>query len=338
METLHKIIGIGHFLFDQLPSNTATVEPKPRKLNAYQRDGQPLVARIEAADDLRGSVEKLIGSLGGLQPLIKSGDRVLVKPNFNSADPFPASTNLEFLEIVLQMLLEAGAKVTIGESAGGVSRPTRNVLRKLGVYELASKLGVELIVFEDRLQDWVEVNIRGEYLKSVILPRSAYEADKLVYLPCLKTHSLARYTGALKLAFGFVHPGQRRSFHISHLRQKLAEVNLCWQPDLVIMDGRKAFVSGGPESGQLAEPGILLASGDQVALDIEAVNTLRHFGARLPEPRELAQIAEALKHGLGKDDYMAVGPRVARAPDRTGPSPANEDEPQAVDCDFDVSS
>ncbi|MFX0173494.1 MAG: hypothetical protein ACFE9L_16500, partial [Candidatus Hodarchaeota archaeon] len=34
--------------------------------------------------------------LGGLDKFISKGDRVLLKPNFNTGDPFPASTDPEF--------------------------------------------------------------------------------------------------------------------------------------------------------------------------------------------------------------------------------------------------
>ena len=134
------------------------------------------------------------------------------------------------------------------------------------------------------------------------MPRSAYEADRMVYLPCMKTHNLAAFSGAIKLAFGFVAPGQRRSFHLGHLQEKLAEVSLCWQPDLIIMDGRKAFVSGGPNKGQLVDPGLVLACGDLVAIDVEAINVILDYQAsnKIPSnPWELPQIATTLKHGLG---------------------------------------
>jgi uncharacterized protein (DUF362 family) len=181
---------------------------------------------------------------------------VLVKPNFNSPDPFPASTDLEFLRVVTEMLLEAGAKVTIGDGAGGVWRPTSNVFNKVGLYDLGKKLGADIAIFEGSMSgDWVNIKIDGDYLKTVAMPRVAYEADKLVYLPCMKTHRLATLSGAIKLAFGFVHPGERLSFHIGgNLQQKAAEVNLCWQPHLIVMDGRKSFVSGGPDKGKLAAP------------------------------------------------------------------------------------
>jgi uncharacterized protein (DUF362 family) len=124
----------------------------------------------------------------------------------------------------------------------------------------------------------------------------------MVYLPCMKIHDLGAFSGAIKLAFGFVAPRQRRSFHLSHLQEKLAQVSLCWQPDLIVMDGRKAFVSDGRAKGQLVEPGLVLPSGDLIAIDVEAIKVLLDYWAsnKLPaNPWELPQIATALKHALG---------------------------------------
>jgi len=266
---------------------------------------------VAAGEDIRVSVDKVVSLLGELGQAIGRGDNVLVKPNFNSPDPYPASTDLTFLHAVVERLLEEGAKVTIGESSGGIWRPTRNVFRKLGVFDLARHLNVELIAFEDKTDDWLRIKIDGDYLRVATMPRSAYIADKIVYLPCMKTHNLARFSGALKLAVGFMHPGERRALHARHLEEKIAEISLCWQPSLVIMDCRKAFVSGGPAEGQLVEPGLLLASGDLVAIDIEAMRILLTYEAenRLePDPLQSLQIVTALKHGLGVSDgsYVVV--------------------------------
>ena len=306
-----KLVGVYHFLTDRVPDGTSLVNPKPRSVNPWCSDSQALVAKERAGSDLRTSVDRVITLLGGLGQAIGRGDKVLVKPNFNSPDPFPGSTDLAFLRAVIECLLEEGAKVTIGESSGGIWRPTRNVFHKLGVFDLAKHLNVDLIAFEDRSDDWLRVKIDGDYLRVVTMPRSAYEADKIVYLPCMKTHSLARFSGALKLAVGFMHPGERRALHARHLEQKIAEISLCWQPNLVIMDGRKGFVSGGPDKGQLVEPGLLLASGDLVAIDIEAMRILLTYEAKnrlVPDPLQSPQIVTALKHGLGSSggSYIVV--------------------------------
>ncbi len=310
---IDSIIGAIHFMSDRTPKDIPLVNPKPRHINPWVRDDKALVSKVVAGGDLKASIEKSLTLLGGLGQSIHRGDRVFVKPNFNSPDPLPAATDPAFLRAVVQLLIEAGAKVSLGESSGGLWRPTRKVFRKLGSLELAHDLGVELIAFEDHPKDWVRVNIDGDYIKTMFMPRSAYEADKIVYLPCMKTHSLGGFSGALKLTVGFVHPGQRRSLHTGNLGQKVAEISLCWQPDLIIMDGRKAFVSGGPNKGKLAEPApnLIFASGDMVATDVEGMKVILSYKAnnKLPaNPWESPQIATALKHKLGVGDggYVVV--------------------------------
>ena len=68
------------------------------------------------------------------------------------------------------------------------------------------------------------------------------------------------------------------------------------------MDGRKAFVSGGPDRGDLVRPGIIMASGDMVAIDVEGLKVLLSYRARnrLPDnPWDAPQVVTALKHHLG---------------------------------------
>jgi uncharacterized protein (DUF362 family) len=299
-----RAIGTYHFLFDRVPPDIPEVPPKPRKQNPWSKDGKPVVSKISTGGDIRQSVGQALAALGPLELAVSRGDKVLLKPNFNSDDPPPASTDLYFLKVIIEILLESGAKVTIGECSGGIWRPTANVFRRLHLYEFARDLGVEIIAFEEKPEEWVRIAINGDYLHSVAMPRRAYEADRLIYLPCLKTHNLARYSGALKLAFGFVNPGERRAFHIRYREEKLAEISLCWQPDLIVMDGRKAFVTGGPQSGQVVEPKIILASGDLVAIDVEAVKVLLSYKARnklMSDPWQMPQIKAALKHKLGAD-------------------------------------
>jgi uncharacterized protein (DUF362 family) len=310
-DSIDKLIGVYHFLTDRAPRDIPLVDPRPRPANPWLRNGQALVAKVKTSGDSRADIERAIALLGSLEQIIDRGDRVLLKPNFNSQDPYPGSTDLVFLRTVVELLLEAGAKVTIGESSGGIWKPTRKVFRKVGVFELARDLGVELIAFDDKPDDWARVKINGDYLSSVSIPRSAYEADKLVYLPLMKTHIRGRFSGALKLAVGFMHPGELRALHARHLEQKIAEISLCWQPNLIIMDGRKTFVSGGPDKGQLEKPEIVLASGDLVAIDVEAIKVLLVYKANnklVADPWQLPQVMTALRHGLGtgKNRYIVV--------------------------------
>jgi len=293
--------GLYHLFTDRKPGELESRPPKPRRTAVWLKDGRPLVSKVPASEDVKPAVEECLDLLGGLDKAISRGDRVLVKPNFNSPDPFPGSTDLGFLRAVLELLKDAGAEIVVGESSGGRWRPTANTVAKLGVPELLRRMGIEFVCFDVGEAEYIEVPIEGDFLERATVPRVMYEADRLVYLPCIKTHKYARFTMSLKLSVGFLHPGERRALHMGNLEEKAAEINLVWQPDLIIMDGRKAFVSGGPEKGELVEPGIIMASGDMVAIDLEALKVLQSYPAdnRLGgDPYQLPQIATALKHGL----------------------------------------
>jgi uncharacterized protein (DUF362 family) len=86
-------------------------------------------------------------------------------------------------------------------------------------------------------------------------------------------------------------------------RKMIAEINAHYRCDLVLMDGTRAFFGGGPEKGELAEPGIMLASVDRVAIDAAGVAVLRACGAtgHVAKGRvfEQEQIARAAELGVG---------------------------------------
>ncbi|MCL4534164.1 MAG: DUF362 domain-containing protein [Bacteroidetes bacterium] len=288
------------------------VQPKERTTNIWKANGKTIVSIAPAQAELKASVRRSIDLLGGLSRLVKLGDDVFLKPNFNSTDPFPASTDMPFLRAVVELLREAGARhITVGDCCGRVYWPSRQQMERMGAFQLAKDLDFELLVFEES-DDYVKVDVGGEYLKEMHVPRAAYEADKMVYLPCLKTHRSARFTTSLKVALGFSAPGDRTMLHAGNLEEKVAEISLIFQPDLIVMDARKAFVTDGPASGTVVEPGVVLTSGDLVALDVEALRILKSYPAsnRLDmDVWEFPQIAQAVKHGLGarsEADYVVM--------------------------------
>lgn len=259
------------------------------------------VSQITVKKNLRQAILKAVEALGGFTKFIKTGDVVFLKPNFNTADPFPASTDIEFLKEVVGLVYEAGAKlVMIGESST-MSINSRKVMENLRVFDLQDmKQPPRIYVFEEG--GWIKKNIpHGKYLKSVSIPKVIKRPDKLIFLPCLKTHSYAQFTGALKLSVGFMKPSQRVSLHLRHLQEKIAELNTVICPDLIIMDARKCFINRGPAEGTLAEPNLILASADRVAIDIEGIKIIQSYkGNSLAgtDPQELPQIKQAMEIGI----------------------------------------
>jgi len=257
--------------------------------------------------DIKSSVEELVLELGGFEKFVKSGETVLIKPNYNTADEPPASTALDFLQGVVELCFEAGAgRVIVGESSTistyNHSIFTRKTLCEACVYDLEkTPKPPEILIFDDN--EWITKNIPGaKHIKKVSVPRVMDEVDKIILLPCCKTHHIAQYTGALKLIVGFMRPKERIKLHIGNkVPEKVAEMNTTYKPDLIIMDARKCFISGGPAKGETREPGLILASEGRVAIDIEEVKIIQSFeGNSLDgmKPEELRQIKYASELGI----------------------------------------
>jgi len=247
--------------------------------NVFINDGKVLVSKVLASPDVKKSVKRAVDLIGGFKKVISAGDKVIVKPNFNSDDPFPASSDPEFVKAVVSLLYDSGASsVVIVESSGMPWLPTKNVLRKMGMLKAAKECGAEVRVLDDR--KWVDIEIEGKRWKKISIAQDALEKDaKFVWLPCMKTHRYARFSLSLKLSVGLLDFRLRGDLHAAHLEEKIAELNLAVHPNLIIMDGRKCFTTGGPDVGHVEEPNIILASGDRIAIDVEALKILKSYNA-----------------------------------------------------------
>ena len=278
-------------------------------VSPFVRGGKLLVSKIEATGNLKDDVLKAVDVIGGFRKIISAGDKVLVKPNYNSSDKPPASTDPAFLKAVIELLFDHGAgKVVVGESSWQMLK-TRKALDETGTLDLVRETGADLAFFDEGR--YVEVSVGGEYLKNVNISEEALNFDKLVYCCCMKTHFRADFSLSLKLAFGFTKKTDRIGFHLRHLKEKLVDLNLVVNPNLIIMDGRKCFVSGGPFNGEVREPNLILASGDRVAMDIESIKVIAGFeGSKLAvDPWSYTQIKRAVALGLGvkgEDEYLVL--------------------------------
>jgi uncharacterized protein (DUF362 family) len=284
--------------------------PKPRTQNVYLKNGKSLVAKVPHlnGDYLPASVHQALELLGGLEKSIRRGDHVMLKPNFNCAFRFPLSTDLGMLATVIEVLQDAGAQVTVGEMSGRAAWPTEKVIQDLGVLPVLKRYGVPFINFQ--FDEWIALDLPGQYWQTLHVPRSIYQAEKRVYLATMRCHSSARFTASLKLSMGFVSPEDREIVHSDKaMTEKLvAENNLGWQPDLVLVDGRRSTVAWHGR-GAYVYPNVIMASGDMVAIDTEAARILKTYPERnrMNTPLgSLAQLTVAQSHGLGSMDYTVL--------------------------------
>lgn len=267
----------------------------------YTRDGKFLVSRSPVTTDLKAAVRTAVDLIGGFDKVITQDDIVTIKPNLNTADPYPASSDPLFIKALGELLLAAGAgKLRIIESST-MRLSAREVSETVGLTAVANELDAELIFLEEH--DWVKVDIpRGKYLKKVSIGKSLLDLGKLVVAPNLKTHFLARYTGSLKIFVGWMRHRERVRLHMKNLEAKVVDLASYFSPDLIVMDARTCFITGGPASGQCSTPNLILASGDMVSIDVEGVRTIQCCNAKNKldmDVWEIPQIRRAVEIGIG---------------------------------------
>jgi len=281
-----------------------TVALRHRRPNPYHKEGKALVSFVVTSNDVKSDIRKAVALLGGLDKSIKPQDRILLKPNFNSDDPPPGSTALDFLVAVIDLLREQGCtKISVGESVGRPWVPTEKVFKNAGLLSRMAEMKIPLLDFDK--SQFLNVPISGEYLDLIAYPKDLESFDKIIYLPTMKTHYLAGFSMSLKLTVGMTHLADRTLLHGDNsmfVSQRAVEMSIPVKPDLIIMDGRVSFVSGGPAIGLAVHPGVVLASGDPVALDVQGVRLLQNYAAVNHlggDAWNLPQIKTAVKHGLG---------------------------------------
>jgi uncharacterized protein (DUF362 family) len=260
------------------------------------------VALVRTADRKRGVTEILkLLDLRGV-----SGKKVVLKPNFNSADATPASTHNDTLAQIVTELRERGARtITLGESSGPPQ--THGVMEKKGIFDLARDLRFDVVDYEQIAEgDWANFPAAGtNWPEGFHLPRLIVDSEYTVTTCCLKTHGAGGvFTMSLKLAVGLTPKPIRRTMHRSpDMRRMIAELNTGYKPNLIVLDGVAAFTDGGPSQGELKAGNVMIAGDDRVAVDAVGVAMLKSLGANqaiMGRPIfQQEQIARAVELKLG---------------------------------------
>jgi uncharacterized protein (DUF362 family) len=267
------------------------------------------VALVRTSDRKRG-VSEVLKLLEIKSP---AGKRVVLKPNFNSADDAPASTHNDTLVQIVRELQERGARsITLGESSGPPQ--TRGVMERKGTFDLARDHRFDIVDFEQlEDRDWVRIAPAGtNWPAGFALPRLVTESEYVVSTCCLKTHGAGGvFTMSLKLSVGMSPKPIRRTMHASaDMRRMIAELNTGYRPSLIVLDGVAAFTDGGPSRGDLKAGNVVMAGDDRVAVDAVGLAMLKLLGANhaIMDRRIFGQeqIARAVQLGLGARGPEAI--------------------------------
>ncbi|MHA2003364.1 MAG: DUF362 domain-containing protein [Candidatus Thorarchaeota archaeon] len=229
------------------------------------------VAVISTNDRVYGVNKSL--ELLGINPA--KGKNVILKPNFNTADPPPASTSMETLKQLIIKIKEMGAKsITVAERCGPAN--TEEAFRKKGLYELADELAFSIVNISALPGGHFTLSLKNA---TALVPREGY--------------------------------GYMNELHSSpHQRKMIAEINAAYKWDLIIMDGVVSFVDGGPMEGTRKDANVFVAGTDKIAIDAVGVALLRMLGTT-PEVTqgpiiEQEQLSRAMELGIGISSFEDI--------------------------------
>jgi uncharacterized protein (DUF362 family)/NAD-dependent dihydropyrimidine dehydrogenase PreA subunit len=275
-------------------------------------DLEPMIAKINTAIDL----------LGGWDQFVKPLDRVLLKVNLigPKTSETAAVTHAEFVRAVVRILKKRECEVWIGDSSGGAIAgiaPTAQSFKVAGYERVAQEEGA-LIKNFDR-EGVVSVVPESGCEEAMHIAKPMFDADVVINLPKLKTHSAQIFSGAVKNVFGCIPGLKKAKYHkmapdSADFGQIICDIHKGTAIRLHIMDGILAMQGEGPTAGTPYPAGKILVSTDPLALDAVAAKMVGMSVAEVPilETAQRRNLGEGnLKNICLMGDYDQI-PKLAK--------------------------
>ena len=255
-------------------------------------EDQVYIVECANYDQTEDRMVELLDMMGGMAQFVAPGERIALKVNLLTAAPpeKAVTTHPAVVAAAGKLAKAAGGHPTIVDSPGSGfgynERMLDRVYQTCGMYDAAQKADISV----NRDTTYRSVSFPdGALTKRLDVITPVAEADGVINLSKLKTHTYMGMTGAIKNSFGVI-PG------------------LAKPPRLSIMDSVVGMEGDGPSAGTPKHTGLLLASTNPLALDVVASEII---GLRRENNPVLV---EAEKRGLYPTrikDVRVVGTEVA---------------------------
>lgn len=248
------------------------------------------------------AVEKALDALSVAEEL-KPDMRVVLKPNFVMAkEPeAAATTHPAVIAAVVRYLRRHGVQdITLAESSGGLynAEHMRTLYRVCGVSGLDCRLNMD---FSAK----TVVCREGFANHSFHLITPIAEADYIINLCKLKTHSMTGYSGGIKNLFGTIPGLEKPQMHyrwpeIEGFSRMLLELAQTVSPQITVIDAIDAMEGNGPTGGTVHPLHMLLAARDLYTQDYFAAGLMQL------DPMEIVMIRQAVEQGLAKPEELTL--------------------------------
>jgi len=235
-----------------------------------------IVSIVKAAnynpERVEEAIVKSLEPFGGMAAFVKSGQKVLLKPNIllGLSPDKAATTHPAVIAAVAELVKKAGGIVFLGDSPGVGS--FESAMKPTGIGKVVEELGIVLADFSNEHYFECEENVIAKHIK---LAKAVADADVIISLPKLKTHVQMTMTCAVKNQYGLVVGMKKGEFHFrlenrEALADLMVDINRIAKPDLAICDAIEAMEGEGPSGGTPRNLGVILAASDLPALDVVA--------------------------------------------------------------------
>ena len=235
-----------------------------------------LRAQSYAVDAVNATLQQLLEPIGGIEAIVKPGDRVLLKPNLltGSRPTKECVTRPELVYCVAELVKAAGGTPFLGDSPAFGS--AHGVAKANGYLPWLEKADVPV---QELHGQRYATEANGE-LAHLLLSKEVMNADVVINLPKVKSHMQLTLTLGVKNLFGCV-PGKMKAWwHMEAGKDRdrfgtmLVETARTIAPQLTIVDGILGHEGNGPSGGEPRALGLLGASTDVFALDRALVEIL----------------------------------------------------------------
>ena len=240
-----------------------------------------------------------MAALGGIERFVGAGEKVVIKPNcaWDRKPEQAANTNPDLVAELVRLCLAAGAASVV--VADSTCHDADRSFERSGIGPAARAAGAR--VAHQGSGGTVAADLGGGQLGTWELLRPLAEADRVINVPLVKHHSLARATLGMKNWFGAL-VGNRSRLH-QRLAQVTAELGAALKPTLTVMDATRVLTGGGPTGGSLS----LVDTLDLIGVATDPVAADAWGGSLLGlESRRLPHLEIAGRLGLGTADWGSV--------------------------------
>lgn len=249
----------------------------------------------------------------GVERDLRPGMRILIKPNLLSGDkPEKAvTTHHTVVSAVVRWLKERGmTAITVADSSSGIY--TEEHMRS--VYHLSGLDKPDLVPYLNHDFTFRAVETPpGFTVRAFNLITPAADADYIINLAKLKTHSMTTMSAGVKNLFGTIPGLQKPDMHyrypnLADFTHMLCELALTVKPAVTLLDAVVSMEGNGPGGGTPKKTGLTLASRDPFALDAAAA---RFMGL---DPDTVPHLMAARKLGVLPDELAFTGDELAPCP------------------------